>query len=93
MNEEWVFTVNRNTGEVSRIEKLDSATGERLELSEEEYAALAGRDFTAHQTETEAAAEIRAGNGGDAYERGYRQAVADYEAALLGLKHGMPRFR
>jgi hypothetical protein len=93
MNEEWVFTVNSVTGEVVKIERLEPTTGDRLELSEQEYAAVAGRDFTAHRSEAEAAAESSQGNGNDAYERGYRQAAADYEAALLGLQRGVPRFR
>src|SRR5947209_8702119 len=40
-HEEWVFTLRSNSGEVVKVEKLDKQTGNRVELSEEEYAALA----------------------------------------------------
>src|SRR5262245_21746056 len=40
-HEEWVFTLHRDSGEVLKVERLDKQTGSRVELSEEEYAALA----------------------------------------------------
>jgi hypothetical protein len=41
--EEWVYTYDTATGEVTKVERLDPS-GQRHELTEEEYAALAGFD-------------------------------------------------
>jgi hypothetical protein len=38
--EQWLFTFDSATGEVSRVEKLDPVSGMSQELSEDEYAAL-----------------------------------------------------
>jgi hypothetical protein len=38
--EQWLFTFDSATGEVSRVEKLDPVSGMGQELSEDEYAAL-----------------------------------------------------
>jgi hypothetical protein len=38
--EEWIYTVNSVTGVVVKIERVDKASGQRQELSAEEYAAL-----------------------------------------------------
>src|SRR5215831_3005518 len=38
--EEWIYTLNRVTSAVVKVERGDKATGQRRELSQEEYAAL-----------------------------------------------------
>lgn len=72
--EEWVFTLNSKTGELLKVEKLDKTSGERKELSEEEYSALYGSDPT-----SEAAALSSDPYG---YLTAYYQGIADYEAAI-----------
>ena len=67
--EEWVFTLNSKTGELLKVEKMDKASGERKELSEEEYSALYSGDPSG-----EAAAL--------GYLTAYYQGIADYEAAV-----------
>jgi hypothetical protein len=39
-NEEWILTVDRSSGDVVKVERLDPASGERRELSLDEYAAF-----------------------------------------------------
>jgi hypothetical protein len=80
-SEEWIFTLTSSTGELLKVEKLDRASGERKELSDEEYTSLyvstAGPEYAA-----------LAGVYGDysvdpyTFESGYYQGLADYEAAL-----------
>ena len=38
--EQWLFTFDSATGQVSRVEKVDPVSGSAHELSESEYAAL-----------------------------------------------------
>jgi hypothetical protein len=40
--QEWVVTVNNSDGTILKIEKLDAETGEREELSKDEYSTLYG---------------------------------------------------
>lgn len=44
-SEQWVVTFG-DSGEIVKVEKIDSDTGERKELSEEEYAAASGMDLS-----------------------------------------------
>ena len=91
--EEWVFTMNSLTGEIAKVEKIDKATGQRQELSEEEYAALSGyvsaeadpNAYSAEYGEDPNAGEQGAAEAYAVYEAGYYQAAAEYEAALAGL--------
>lgn len=39
-DQEWIFTVNGSSGKVVKVEKHNTRTGEREEISQEEYAAL-----------------------------------------------------
>jgi len=82
-HEEWVFTVHSNSGEVVKVEKLDKQTGNRVELSEEEYAALAAS--IAPATEQSAGYDAMALYASDPelYEYAYYHGLADYEASLL----------
>jgi hypothetical protein len=54
--EHWLFTVVRHTGEVIKIEKINLATGERAELCEREYAAVARKEYSAFSAADGAAA-------------------------------------
>lgn len=80
-SEEWIFTLTSKTGELLKVEKLDKASGERKELSDEEYTSLYAPTAG---TEYDALASVY----GDysfapyTYESGYYQGLADYEAAL-----------
>jgi hypothetical protein len=38
--EQWIFTFDSATGQVSRVEKIDPVSGSAHELSESEYVAL-----------------------------------------------------
>jgi len=85
-NEEWVFTLNSQTGEVVKIERLDATSGQRNEFSDEEYmAVLGGGDYAAaYGYDPMADAYSQAGVEPYSYEAGYYQGMADYEAALAG---------
>lgn len=74
-SEEWVFTLNSKTGELLKVERLDKASGERKELSEEEYSIMYGYD-----PNSEAAAYSYYDPYG--YLTAYYQGIADYEAAV-----------
>ena len=88
--EEWVVTIDATSGQTLKIERLDRATGQRSELAEEEYLALAGYDLSgasdyAALAQYDPYAELAAaGYDPYAYEEGYYQAIADYEAMLAG---------
>nr|ASV46961.1 hypothetical protein [uncultured bacterium] len=89
-----MVTIDTASGQTLKIERLDPATGQRAELAEAEYLALAGYDTSgtydyaaALQAQAQYdpyAALAAAGYDPYAYEEGYYQAVADYEAALAG---------
>jgi hypothetical protein len=91
-NEEWVFTIDTQTGEVHKVEKIDRVSGRRQELSEEEYLTLAGYDlsgaddYSEVQLEEEQYDPYTGDYGVESYdpygfEEGYYQAWADCEAA------------
>jgi len=44
-NEDWIFTVSGETGEVVKVETENKLTGERKEMSAEEYSALLGTAY------------------------------------------------
>ena len=73
--EEWIYGYNGNTGELLKIERLDKATGEKKELTQEEYAAVLGYDPSAQVDEATLMQHA-------AYQAGYYQCMADYEAAM-----------
>src|SRR5262249_46017033 len=90
-NEEWIFTLNSLTGEVVRIEKSDPASGQRAELSDEEYVAVlgSGEDYSAYAGLQEAYGydPVAAAYGSVviepySFEAGYYHGMADYETAL-----------
>jgi hypothetical protein len=89
---EWVFTFDPSTGETVKVEKIDKASGQRQELSEEEYAMLYSSEPSEFDAESygeygnDPNAGVYAGYSYDpyAYEGGYYQGMADYEAALQG---------
>ena len=88
--EEWIFTINTQSGDVVKVEKSEKA-GERRELTEEEYAAISDEgSYDDYSTYEEYGAygydpySSYAAQSYDpyAYEEGYYQGVADYEASL-----------
>jgi hypothetical protein len=80
-SEEWVFTANRSTGEVVKVERVEAATGERRELSLDEYSAL----WAAVQQGAEAqAADYLASVGQTNYPYGYEAGYYQGLAAALG---------
>jgi hypothetical protein len=84
--EEWVFTMSSLTGEIVKAEKIDKTTGQRQELSDEEYAALSGyADPYAALSGNDPHAEQQAAEAHAVYEAGYYQAVVEYETVLAGL--------
>lgn len=77
--EEWVFTFS--DGQVTRIERVDTTTQMRSELSADEYAALAGGYYTAYYSGIrDYAAAIASGNVDVA--QAYYQGMAQYLGAL-----------
>ena len=85
--EEMVLTYNRETGEVTHINKLDKSGG-RQEFSEEEYAQFfgqGGEECSEYDPETEAVliAHQQAG-----FESGYYHGLMEYEAMLMGQGSG-----
>jgi hypothetical protein len=82
--EEWVFTLSSATGEVLKVERIDQ-TGQRNEISEEEYAALvcymdpAAAQYAAYGYD--ASGDAAAG-GAELYQAGYHHGLADYEASV-----------
>lgn len=80
-SEEWIFTANRSTGEVVKVECVEPATGERRELSLDEYSAL----WAAVQQGAEAqAAEYLGSVAQTNYPHGYEAGYYDGLAAVLG---------
>src|SRR5437870_169394 len=47
-HEEWIFTINSATGDLVKVEKVNKATGERQELSNEEYASYYAQAYAAY---------------------------------------------
>jgi hypothetical protein len=77
--EEWVFTLTH--GLVTRIERVDSTTQARSELSADEYAAIAGSYYTAYFAGIrDYAAAIASGNTDIA--QAYYQGMAQYLGTL-----------
>jgi hypothetical protein len=80
-SEEWIFTANRSTGEVVKVERVEAATGERRELSLDEYGAL----WAAVQQGAEAqAADYLASVAQTNYPYGYEAGYYEGLAAALG---------
>lgn len=77
-DEEWVLTFSGQTGDVIKIEKLDKSTGQRTELTEEEYAAVAGQDLSGASDFADESAYYASAYG-DPYglEEAYYQGVQD----------------
>src|SRR6266404_4209904 len=91
-HEEWIYTISRSSGEVVKVERVEPASGERRELSLDEYAALSGEqsagagvaeDYSAYGYDPNAAF----GYDPYGYEEGYQQGMADL-AASLGQQTG-----
>jgi len=95
--EEWVFTIHSETGEIVRVDRVDPASGQRKELSDEEYETLAAcADPSAYGGGQGDAAATGEGFYGAAaqdpteyeqstyawYEAGYHQGLAEYDAAV-----------
>jgi hypothetical protein len=83
--EEWVFTLNSGTGEIVKAERVDKTSGQRQELSDDEYAALSGYgDPTAYYAAQgyDPSAAAYDPNAHALHEAGYYQGLADYEAAV-----------
>jgi len=78
--EQWVLTFGEN-GEIAKIEKIDPQSSDRQELSEEEYAAVAGVDLSGASDYWN-----YYGAGGDpsGYEDVYYQGVSDALEASYG---------
>jgi len=75
--EEWIFTLTNNTGELLKVERLDKASGERKELSEEEYSAWYSSAVNPYgDTSAEYSFDPYT------YETAYYHGMADYETAL-----------
>jgi hypothetical protein len=72
-----VFTFNNATGELTKVEKLDSGSGQRQKLSQEEYAALFGYGADYYDQGADPSYGY--------YEAGYYDGCADYEAAISGM--------
>ena len=83
--ERWLFTLDRITGEVYKVEKLDSESGQKHEISEGEYSALSGYLEQGQSSDAPVRIDSKAPEsaGGEPYELGYYQGLADYEAAVL----------
>jgi hypothetical protein len=76
-NEEWIYTTSRSTGEVVKVERIVAETGERCELSLDEYAALwATIQQGAEAQAAEYAASAAQGYDPYGYEEGYYQGLA-----------------
>jgi hypothetical protein len=76
-SEEWIFTANRSTGEVVKVERVEPATGERRELSLDEYGALwAAVQQGAEAQAADYLASVAQTNYPYGYEAGYYQGLA-----------------
>jgi len=74
--EQWVITFGEE-GQVAKIEKLNAETGERNELSEEEYAAAFGMG-------------VSGAMGASTYESAYYQGASDAMDATYGASGMSP---
>lgn len=76
---EYVVTVNNQTGLATKIEKLSGETGERKELSSNEYAAaFAYATGTAFSTPLSAYNAMASAPNAEELVRAYYQGVSDY---------------
>jgi len=79
--EQWLFTFDSATGEVCRVEKVDSVSGRTQELSEPEYAALESYlDAVAPEPAPPVCNVPALGSGSVATSSAYWQGVADCAA-------------
>src|SRR5215471_8440604 len=89
--EQWIVTFGEN-GEISKIEKVHSQSGDRQELSEEEYAAAAGWDLSgASDYSSYYGSEMERMEGypdytfyPTGYEEAYYQGMSDAMEAVYG---------
>ena len=79
--EEWIYTFSSTTGEVLKVERVDSGSGTRQELSLDEYSALAAV-YGYGAEEDVAAAYAAASYDPYGYEEGYYQGIADFAASI-----------
>jgi len=86
-HEEWIYTISRSSGEVVKVERVEPASGERRELSLDEYAALSGEEAAEAEVAEDYSSYAYDPYG---YEEGYYQGQADYEAALSGEEELSP---
>lgn len=80
--EEWVFTFNTSTGELVKAERIDKTSGQRQEVSDDEYAALSGfgdQTVYSHAERYDPSSLGSDPNAHSLYELGYYQGLADYE--------------
>jgi hypothetical protein len=89
-HEEWIFTIKGSTGDVVKVERV--ASGERRELSLDEYAALYGAETTGAEVAEDYNAYAYDANAAYTYdpygyEEGYYHGMAD-AAASLGQQTG-----
>jgi len=88
--EELVLTVNRQTGEIIRIERI-LESGNRQEFAEQEYAQFFGTEpevyhaYGYHEGYSQGLVDYEASltQGAPPLETAYYQGMADYEATLL----------
>jgi hypothetical protein len=80
-SEEWIFTASQSTGEVVKVERVEPATGERRELSLDEYGALWA---TVQQGAEAQAAEYLGSVAQTNYPHGYEAGYYDGLAVVLG---------
>jgi hypothetical protein len=73
-SDQYVMTINRATGDVLKIERMDES-GKKEELSEEEYQSIFGSPGMA-------AADLSGAGVDDPSVQAYYQGIADAEAAL-----------
>jgi hypothetical protein len=89
---QYVVTVDNSTGQATKIEKLNDETGQRKELTQDEYAAIFvyagaglyyGAPLAAYSSPYTTPYAVP---GTDALVRAYFQGVSDYLKALAGAK-------
>jgi hypothetical protein len=86
-DQEWIFTVNGSSGEVVKVEKRNTGTGEREEISQDEYAALTNAgayQALAASYGTYAAPQdpYYASSYDPYYAAAYYQGASDYDAVV-----------
>jgi hypothetical protein len=86
--QDWIFTVSGTSGEITKIEKVDLAKGQRQEISPAEYAAAVGYDPNAYGAAAyygygyDPYSAFAYSYGPYLYQQAYYQGAADYATAL-----------